>query len=93
MHSPSLRIHVSQYMPDIVFILYRSLVIVSNLVGGLRRIYLPQELVSRFLTVASENTARNLETCGILTGKLVSIHIHMFTHIFVVYCWFAVSMF
>ena len=46
---------------------------VSTLVNGMRRIYIPQELISRFLTLASMNTSRNLETCGILTGKLVSI--------------------
>uniref|UniRef100_A0A060T5L2 Regulator of free ubiquitin chains 1 n=1 Tax=Blastobotrys adeninivorans TaxID=409370 RepID=A0A060T5L2_BLAAD len=40
--------------------------------GGapLRTVFLPQQLRDRFLTIAQPNTGRNLETCGILCGKL-----------------------
>ncbi|EDO44971.1 predicted protein, partial [Nematostella vectensis] len=39
-------------------------------VHGLRRVSVPSSLVSRFLEIASHNTRRNMETCGILTGSL-----------------------
>lgn len=40
--------------------------------GGLalRSLFIPAELEAEFLKVAHANTARNLETCGILCGKL-----------------------
>ncbi|KAJ5624153.1 hypothetical protein N7510_000462 [Penicillium lagena] len=38
----------------------------------LRSVFLPADLRSRFLSVASSNTRRNLETCAILCGTLVS---------------------
>jgi STAM-binding protein len=38
----------------------------------LRTIFLPSELRSRFLRLAQPNTQRNLETCGILCGQLIS---------------------
>jgi len=38
----------------------------------LRPVFLPEELRSRFLTLAHPNTSRNLETCGILCGSLIS---------------------
>lgn len=38
----------------------------------LRTVFLPPELRSRFLTLAAPNTRRNLETCGILCGTLIS---------------------
>lgn len=38
----------------------------------LRPLYLPPELRLKFLNLAHENTSRNLETCGILCGSLVS---------------------
>ncbi|XP_022080889.1 STAM-binding protein-like A [Acanthaster planci] len=37
---------------------------------GLRDLFVPMDTVERFLTLASLNTAKNLETCGILAGKL-----------------------
>lgn len=40
--------------------------------NGLRKINIPGDLVSYFLRLASENTRKDLETCGILTGRLVS---------------------
>ncbi|CCG82566.1 AMSH-like protease [Taphrina deformans PYCC 5710] len=36
----------------------------------LKTIFLPSSLQSTFLSLASSNTARNLETCGILSGTL-----------------------
>ncbi|GAB7361228.1 hypothetical protein MBLNU230_g1290t1 [Neophaeotheca triangularis] len=38
----------------------------------LRPLYLPPELRRKFLNLAHDNTSRNLETCGILCGSLVS---------------------
>lgn len=38
----------------------------------LRTVFLPPELRSHFLALASSNTRRNLETCGILCGTLIS---------------------
>ena len=38
----------------------------------LRTIFLPPDLRSRFLSIASANTRVNLETCGILCGTLIS---------------------
>jgi STAM-binding protein len=38
----------------------------------LRSVFLPANLRSRFLSLAGPNTRRNLETCGILCGTLVS---------------------
>lgn len=38
----------------------------------LRSVFLPSSLRSRFLSLAAANTRRNLETCGILCGTLVS---------------------
>ena len=37
---------------------------------GLRTVILPSSLCEDFLRAASVNTARNVETCGILAGKL-----------------------
>ena len=39
--------------------------------GGLRQVVIPTELISKFLNLASTNTRKNLETCGILAGRLV----------------------
>ncbi|EAW09466.1 putative endosome-associated ubiquitin isopeptidase (AmsH) [Aspergillus clavatus NRRL 1] len=38
----------------------------------LRTMWLPPELRTHFLAVAASNTRRNLETCGILCGTLIS---------------------
>ncbi|PNS21404.1 AMSH-like protease sst2 [Sphaceloma murrayae] len=42
--------------------------------GGslLRPLFIPKELRPRFLSLASNNTRNNLETCGILCGSLLS---------------------
>lgn len=36
----------------------------------LRTVIVPTSLLSKFLSLAQQNTLRNVETCGILTGKL-----------------------
>ncbi|PKY08053.1 endosome-associated ubiquitin isopeptidase [Aspergillus campestris IBT 28561] len=38
----------------------------------LRTVFLPPELRSQFLSIAEPNTRRNLETCGVLCGTLIS---------------------
>ena len=38
----------------------------------LRTVFLPPTLRERFLTIAGSNTRRNLETCGVLCGTLIS---------------------
>ncbi|TRZ03665.1 hypothetical protein DNTS_026570 [Danionella cerebrum] len=39
-------------------------------VEGLRRVLIPRDLTYRFLLLAESNTARGIETCGVLCGKL-----------------------
>ncbi|XP_026993473.1 AMSH-like protease isoform X1 [Tachysurus fulvidraco] len=39
-------------------------------VEGLRRVLIPRDLTYRFLLLADRNTARGIETCGVLCGKL-----------------------
>ncbi|KAM7381021.1 hypothetical protein PAMA_012046 [Pampus argenteus] len=39
-------------------------------VEGLRRVVIPRDLMHRFLLLADSNTARGIETCGILCGRL-----------------------
>lgn len=36
----------------------------------LRRVHIPDSIVNKFLDLASHNTRKNLETCGVLAGKL-----------------------
>ena len=38
--------------------------------GGLRRLIVPNILMAKFLSIADKNTSANIETCGVLTGKL-----------------------
>ncbi|XP_039180186.1 STAM-binding protein isoform X2 [Crotalus tigris] len=40
-------------------------------IDGLRHIIVPRELCHKFLQLADANTARGVETCGILCGKLM----------------------
>ncbi|XP_066303861.1 STAM-binding protein-like [Branchiostoma lanceolatum] len=37
---------------------------------GLRQVVVPQEIMLKFLNLAQPNTVKNIETCGILAGKL-----------------------
>ncbi|XP_034413933.1 AMSH-like protease isoform X2 [Cyclopterus lumpus] len=39
-------------------------------VEGLRRVVIPRDLMYRFLLLADSNTARGIETCGVLCGRL-----------------------
>ncbi|KAF7301034.1 MPN domain-containing protein [Mycena indigotica] len=43
----------------------------SALSTKLKTVVLPQTIIPRFLSIASANTARNLETCGLLLGREV----------------------
>ncbi|KAH0622997.1 hypothetical protein JD844_030882 [Phrynosoma platyrhinos] len=40
-------------------------------IEGLRQVIIPRELCHKFLQLADANTARGVETCGILCGKLM----------------------
>uniref|UniRef100_A0A7N8X7J6 STAM binding protein-like 1 n=1 Tax=Mastacembelus armatus TaxID=205130 RepID=A0A7N8X7J6_9TELE len=42
----------------------------SQRVEGLRRVVIPRDLTYRFLQLADSNTARRIETCGVLCGRL-----------------------
>lgn len=42
----------------------------SQRVEGLRRVVIPRDLTYRFLLLADSNTARGIETCGVLCGRL-----------------------
>ncbi|KAM9336028.1 AMSH-like protease isoform 2-T2 [Symphorus nematophorus] len=42
----------------------------THRVEGLRRVVIPRELTHRFLLLADANTARGIETCGVLCGRL-----------------------
>ncbi|KAJ4919966.1 hypothetical protein JOQ06_000203 [Pogonophryne albipinna] len=59
-----------------------SLAAVHNRVEGLRQVLVPRDLTSRFLLLAESNTARGLETCGILCGRLVQNEF-LLTHVVV----------
>ena len=39
---------------------------------GLKDVVVPRDIIVKFLSIAEPNTARNVETCGILSGKFVS---------------------
>ncbi|XP_042338887.1 AMSH-like protease, partial [Plectropomus leopardus] len=47
-----------------------SLAAVCHRVEGLRRVVIPRDLTYRFLLLADSNTARGIETCGVLCGRL-----------------------
>ncbi|RMX61231.1 hypothetical protein pdam_00007358 [Pocillopora damicornis] len=50
--------------------------------SGLRKMHVPAELISQFLRLASNNTRKNLETCGILAGRLQS-NMFCITHLLI----------
>ncbi|XP_069187420.1 STAM-binding protein-like isoform X3 [Procambarus clarkii] len=50
--------------------------------GGLREVRVPEELMVKFMALAQPNTSRNIETCGILAGKLAQ-HKLLVTHLLV----------
>ncbi|XP_042326955.1 STAM-binding protein [Sceloporus undulatus] len=43
----------------------------NTTIEGLRQVIIPRELCHKFLQLADANTARGVETCGILCGKLM----------------------
>lgn len=48
----------------------------------LRPVVIPAQLLSSFQSLAQRNTERNVETCGILAGRLVQSELHI-THLLV----------
>lgn len=54
----------------------------SLMEGFLRQILVPQDTMSKFLALASKNTANNVETCGILAGRLAYNRLNI-THVIV----------
>lgn len=50
--------------------------------GSLRQISVPQDTAATFLKLASQNTAKNVETCGILAGQLAQNRLNI-THVIV----------
>ena len=50
----------------------KPLSLLSAKTGGLRTIIVPEELLSRFISLSDSNTMKNIETCGVLAGRLVS---------------------
>ncbi|XP_076035818.1 STAM-binding protein-like A isoform X3 [Oratosquilla oratoria] len=50
--------------------------------SGLRSVVVPVELMNKFMTLAHSNTQRNIETCGILAGK-VAQNTLLITHLLV----------
>ncbi|XP_036383069.1 STAM binding protein b [Megalops cyprinoides] len=54
----------------------------SFMVDGLRQLAVPSELCHKFLKLADANTARAVETCGILCGKLTQ-NAFTITHVIV----------
>lgn len=45
---------------------------------GLRGVSIPGEIVVKFLNIALPNTSRNIETCGILCGRMVCAFVCVF---------------
>ncbi|XP_052782814.1 STAM-binding protein-like [Mya arenaria] len=37
---------------------------------GLKNVVIPRDIVVKFMSIAEQNTRRNIETCGILSGKM-----------------------
>uniref|UniRef100_A0A673ZUN8 STAM binding protein like 1 n=1 Tax=Salmo trutta TaxID=8032 RepID=A0A673ZUN8_SALTR len=54
----------------------------TQLVEGLRRVVIPRDLTYKFLLLADTNTARGIETCGVLCGKLTQNEF-LLTHVVV----------
>lgn len=50
--------------------------------SGLRSVIVPSELMDKFLSLAQPNTTRNVETCGILAGRLSQNRL-LLTHLLV----------
>lgn len=50
--------------------------------GGLRTVVVPKDTMYRFLMLVSGNTAKNIETCGILAGRLAQNQF-LITHVII----------
>lgn len=53
---------------------------ISLVEGGLRTVKVPENTMEKFLELAKSNTARNVETCGILAGQLKQNQLNI-THV------------
>ncbi|XP_068207999.1 STAM-binding protein-like isoform X2 [Palaemon carinicauda] len=51
-------------------------------IGGLREVVVPVELMPKFMNLAQANTLRNIETCGVLAGRLAQNQL-LLTHLLV----------
>lgn len=60
----------------------RSLKPSTSYNGGLRTVVVPRDTMYRFLMLVSANTAKNIETCGILAGKLAQNQFRI-THVII----------
>lgn len=54
----------------------------SFMEGGMRKLTVPDDTMKKFLELAKSNTLKNIETCGILAGKLQN-HQLFITHIII----------
>lgn len=54
----------------------KPVIVPGSIPGGLRRLIVPEMVLGKFLSVAQANTARNVETCANLAGRLAN---NMFT--------------
>ncbi len=85
-HGHNLKVHLQSRCSCISFILFQSgatnlpkfdrtakpsRVLSPMGSDSLRQVIIPTDLVTKFLSLASRNTAQNIETCGILAGKIV----------------------
>lgn len=50
--------------------------------GYLRQVVIPKDTMTKFLLLAKKNTANNVETCGILVGRLALNRLNI-THVIV----------
>lgn len=48
----------------------KSMSLYSGSGGQLRKVEVPAMLMAKFMSIADPNTSANIETCGVLTGKL-----------------------
>lgn len=60
----------------------RSLKPSASYSGGLRMVVVPKDTMFRFLMLVSRNTAQNIETCGILAGRLAQNQFRI-THVII----------
>lgn len=54
----------------------------SLMEGYLRQVIIPKDTMIKFLLLANKNTANNVETCGILVGRLALNRLNI-THVIV----------